>query len=112
MVKKFNANCDFGGQTSSVTLYVGDPAAGSHPLNFQSKWLSKERGGNIPESIMNPFFKLAQIAEENRISFEELSAYVIDEINSNNNLANDAKKATELSKESLDSSDSKINKTN
>ena len=32
--------------------------------------------------------------------------------NSNNNLANDAKKATELSKESLDSSDSKINKTN
>lgn len=111
MVKKFNANCDFGGQTSSVTLYVGDPATGSHPLNFQSKWLGKERGGSIPENIMNPFSKLAEIAEKNRISFEELSAYVIDEINSSNSLASDVKKATELSKENPDS-DFKKEKTN
>jgi hypothetical protein len=96
MVKKFNANCNFGGQLAPVTLYVGDPAKGSHPLNFQGKWLSKQMGGNIPDSIMNSFSKLAEISEKNRVSFEELCAYVIAEIKSSNTIAADAKKATAI----------------
>lgn len=96
MVKKFTANCTFGGQTSPVTLYVGNPAKGSHPLGFQAQWLNKDRGGTIPSNIMDSFAKLVEISEKNRVSFEELCSYVIEEIKSSNSLAEDAKKATSL----------------
>jgi len=96
MVKKFTANCSFGGQVSPVTLYVGNPTKGNHPLAFQSKWLSNERGGTIPNNIMESFSKLSDIAEKNKVPFEDLCAYVIDEIQSNNSLESDAKRDTEL----------------
>lgn len=97
MVKKFTATCDFGGQKSPVTLYIGNPAAGSHPLGFQSKWLSSTKGGNVPPDIMDSFSKLAEISEKNRVSFEELCAYVIDELKSNSSLEADAKQGSALS---------------
>lgn len=96
MVKKFTANCTFGGQISPVTLYVGNPTKGNHPLAFQSKWLSSERGGTIPGNIMESFSKLADIAEKNKVPFEDLCAYVIDEIQASNSIESDAKKSTEL----------------
>lgn len=96
MVKKFTANCTFGGQVSPVTLYVGNPTKGNHPLAFQSKWLSSERGGTIPNNIMESFSKLSEIAEKNKVPFEDLCSYVIDEIQSNKTLESDAKRATEL----------------
>lgn len=97
MVKKFTTNCSFGGRTSPVTLYIGNPVKGNHPLSFQSKWLSQERGGNIPQNIMDSFAKLSEIAEKNKVSFEELCSYVIDEINANQALAKEAKNAYNLS---------------
>jgi Domain of unknown function (DUF2610) len=99
MVKKFTANCDFGGQKAPVTLYIGTPAANSpHPLNFQSKWLAQTRGGNIPADIIDSFSKLSDIAVKNRVSFEDLCEYVIEELKSSNSLASDAKQATALAK--------------
>lgn len=98
MVKKFTANCDFGGQKAPVTFYIGMPANGMHPLNFQSKWLSGNRGGNVPPDIMDSFAKLSEISEKNHVSFEDLCAYVIEEIKSTGSLANDANRAQELSK--------------
>jgi len=97
MVKKFTANCDFGSKKAPVTLYVGDPATGTHPLNFQNKWLSDNKGGSVPPDIMNSFAKLAEIATKNRVSFEELCAYVIEELKSNDSLAEDAKQGRALS---------------
>ena len=97
MVKKFTANCTFGGQVSPVTLYVGNPSKGNHPLAFQSKWLSSERGGTIPPNIMESFAKLSDIADKNKVPFEDLCAYVIDEIQANKSLEGDANKAQELS---------------
>lgn len=97
MVKKFTANCNFGGQVSPVTLYVGNPSKGNHPLAFQNKWLSTERGGQIPANIMDSFSKLSDIAEKNKVPFEDLCAYVIDEIQSSKTLEDDANKASELS---------------
>lgn len=97
MVKKFTANCDFGGQKAPVDLYVGNPAVGSHPLAFQSKWLSSTKRGIIPAEIMNSFAKLVEIAEKNRVSFEDLCEYVIAELRSTNTVVDDAKKATEIS---------------
>lgn len=100
MVKKFTATCDFGGQKAPVTFYVGNPSAGSpHPLNFQSKWLSQTKGGVIPSQIMESFAKLAQIAEKNRVSFEELCAYVVDEINSDISLEKDVKQAHSIAQD-------------
>lgn len=100
MVKKFTTNCSFGGRVSPVTLYIGNPTKGNHPLSFQSKWLSQERGGNIPQNIMDSFAKLSEIAEKNKVSFEDLCAYVIDEINSNQALAKEAKNAYSLKENS------------
>lgn len=95
MVKKFTANCDFGGQTHPVTLYIGRPSPESHPLHFQSTWLSSNRGGSVPSSIMDSFQKIADIAIKRRVPFEDLCSYVIDEINSSDSLSKDAKQATE-----------------
>ena len=96
MVKKFNTKCNFGSRSSDVTLYVGDPATGSHPFNFQSKWLAKERGGNIPPNIMDSFGKLVEIAEKNRVPFEDLCSYVIEELQLNDSLKSDFNQATSL----------------
>lgn len=97
MVKKFTANCTFGGNVSPVTLYVGDPMSGSHPLGFQSKWLGENKGGSIPLDIMNSFKKLADISEKNKVSFEELCSYVIDELEQRNSIEGDFNKGAEFS---------------
>ncbi len=98
MVKKFTANCDFGGQKVPVTLYIGDPFDGSHPLGFQSRWLSKERKGTIPQDIMDSFEKLVEISKKNRVPFADLCEYVIAELRSGDSLVHDAAQATALSK--------------
>ena len=108
MVKKFTANCSFGSNVSPVTLYVGDPVAGTHPLGFQSKWLGESKGGNIPLDIMNSFSKLADISEKTRVSFEELCSYVIEELQENNSIVADSKKASEFSGGKGSSSSKKI----
>lgn len=98
MVKKFTTDCDFGGQKVPVTLYVGTPSLEApHPLHFQSKWLSG-RGGVIPPDVMNSFAKLKEIADKNRVPFENLCEYVINEIKSSNSLKTDARQASALSK--------------
>lgn len=102
MVKKFTANCDFGGRKVPVTLYVGNPATGSHPLNFQNKWLSETKGGNVPLNIMQSFQKLVEISEKNRVSFEELCAYVIEELRASETIVEDAAQASALSKKDGD----------
>jgi len=100
MVKKFTANCHFqNGNTYPVVLFVGSPANGSHPLGFQSKWLSSEKGGTIPNEVMESFEKLQKIAEETNVPFEDLCSYVIEEINNNNKIKNSVNKASEIQKD-------------
>ena len=99
MAKKFTANCDFGGQKSPVTIYIGTPAVNSpHPLNFQSKWLSQTKGGTLPSDIMESFAKLSEISIKNRVPFEDLCAYVIEELKSQTSLQKDVAQATALAK--------------
>lgn len=76
-MKKFTVPCDFGGQKSPFTIYVGDPEVKHHPLHFQANWLSKERGGNIPGEVMDSIAKLKDIAEQNNVSFEDLCVYAL-----------------------------------
>jgi len=107
MVKKFTANCDFGGRSIPVTLFVGDPSPDSHPLAFQNKWLGATKGGSVPNDIMESFAKLKEISIKNKVSFEELCGYVIEELKSNNTAIEDAKKAKEFSDKKNDKKDDK-----
>ena len=77
-MKKFVVPCDFGGRKAPFTIYIGAPEDKHHPLHFQADWLSKERGGSIPNEIMDSVAKLKELADKNNVSFEELCAYALD----------------------------------
>jgi hypothetical protein len=80
MVKKFSYLCDFAGKKHPVTFYIGDAAKGNHPIGFQSTWLSKEKGGVVPKDLMDSLMRLKEIADTQKVSFEDLCEYVIKEI--------------------------------
>jgi hypothetical protein len=77
MIKKFSVPCDFNGQKSPFTIYIGEPEANHHPLQFQANWLSKERGGSIPPEVMDSVAKLKALADKNGVSFEDLCVYAL-----------------------------------
>ncbi|MBN8828175.1 MAG: DUF2610 domain-containing protein [Sphingobacteriia bacterium] len=76
-MKKFTVPCNFGGQVAPFTIYIGAPEDKHHPLHFQADWLSKERGGQIPQEVMDSISKLKEIADRNGVSFEDLCVYAI-----------------------------------
>jgi hypothetical protein len=76
-MKKFTIPCDFGGQKAPFTIFIGETFEGVHPLEQQAAWLLRERGGTIPDEVMDSFQKLADIARENGVSFEELCVYAL-----------------------------------
>lgn len=76
-MKKFTINCDFGGQISPFTIYIGKPEKGHHPLHFQADWLAKARGGMIPGEVMEAVTQLQELAEKNGVSLEELCVYAL-----------------------------------
>jgi hypothetical protein len=76
-MKKFTIPCDFGGKKAPFGLYVGECDEERHPLHFQQLWLFRDRGGHIPQEVMDSFAKLQKIALENNVSFEELCMYAL-----------------------------------
>lgn len=76
-MKKFTIHCDFAGQKAPFNIYVGEPCARRHPLQYQAQWLRTERGGTIPSEVMDSFQKLHDISRENGVSFEELCVYAL-----------------------------------
>ena len=76
-MKKFTINCDFGGQLSPFTIFIGKPERNHHPLHFQADWLSKARGGMIPGEVMEAVTQLQELAEKNNVSLEELCVYAL-----------------------------------
>jgi len=76
-MKKFTVPCDFGGQKAPFDVYIGNPKQGNHPLQNQASWLSKERGGTIPQEVMESFQKLLDLADKNNVSFEDLCVYAL-----------------------------------
>ena len=76
-MKKFTVNCDFGGQLSPFTIFIGKPEHAHHPLHFQADWLSKQRGGMIPGDVMEAVTQLQELAEKNGVSLEELCVYAL-----------------------------------
>lgn len=80
-IKKFTVECDFKGQSSPFAIYIGDPKSDIHPIHHQDSWLTKERGGNIPDKVKESLEKLYKLSQENGISFSELCAYAITVVN-------------------------------
>lgn len=77
-MKNFTVNCNFeGGQTSPVTLYVGKPDPEHHPLHFQNDWLSRMRGGTIPQDVMDEVSRLYELSKKRQVSFEDLCVYTL-----------------------------------
>jgi hypothetical protein len=76
-MKKFTINCDFGGQMSPFTIFIGKPEHSHHPLHFQADWLSKNRGGMIPGDVMDAVSQLQELAVKNDVSLEELCVYAL-----------------------------------
>lgn len=74
-VKKFVVQCNFGGQIYPFSIYIGEPKDNVHPVYYQDNWLSKERGGNIPENVKESLDSLYKIAVENGLSFPDLCVY-------------------------------------
>lgn len=76
-MKKFTIPCDFNGVKAPFTVYIGNPDQSHHPLYFQAEWLMKQRGGVIPQEVMESLEKLKAIADKNGVSFEELCEYAL-----------------------------------
>lgn len=76
-MKRFTVPCDFNGVKHPFHVYIGEPNPKKHPLQFQAWWLSSERGGTIPQDVMDSFEKLFKISQENGVSFEDLCVYAL-----------------------------------
>ena len=83
-MKKFTIPCDFGGVKAPFDVYIGNPKKGNHPLQNQAHWLSSERGGTIPQEVMDSFAKLLALSEKNGVSFEDLCVYALEAANAEN----------------------------
>jgi len=83
MVKKINVKCQAGSSKVPVDVYVGEPSPNSSsPIYFQSLWLAKERGVNIPKEFSDSLSKMQALSEKNRVALSELCQYIFDELNS------------------------------
>lgn len=89
IVKKFIIPCEFGGKTSPFAVYIGEPKPDSHPVHHQNTWLTKERGGQVPERVINSLERLHKIAKENGICFAELCVYALKTASSHSNSGKD-----------------------
>ena len=78
MVRKITVNCNFNGTSQKVPFYIGNPSSESHPLGFQAKWLSSS-GGQIPDEFMKSVAEVKEIAEKNKVSFEDLLCHLMTE---------------------------------
>lgn len=58
-------------------VYLGRPTANLHPVHFQNAWLRESRNGTIPQDVLDSLLRLAEIARENNVSFEDLVVYAL-----------------------------------
>jgi len=76
-MKKFSINCDYGGQMAPFDIFIGQPEGTHHPLHFQAKWLSDNKGGVIPSEVMDAISKLDELAKKNGVLLEDLCVYAL-----------------------------------
>lgn len=76
-MKRFTVPCDFGGVKAPFHVYIGNPSATIHPIHFQNAWLREARGGRMPQEVLDSFQRLADIAYEQGMSYEDICVYAL-----------------------------------
>ena len=76
-MKRFTVPCDFNAVKYPFHIYIGELSPSTHPLKYQEAWLREVRGGTIPQEVMDSFARLAAIARENNVSYEDLCVYAL-----------------------------------
>ena len=76
-MKMFVIPCTVDGEKVPVQFYIGEPTPSIHPLHYQSTWILEYRGVEVPPDVMGSINKLANIAEENNVSFVDLCTYAL-----------------------------------
>lgn len=71
---KIEIPCDFSGKKAVIPFYIGTPSAENHPIHHQATWLSKERGGTVPEKFMHDLAEMHKIALKNGLDFQDVCA--------------------------------------
>ena len=71
-MKRFTVPCDLDGIKFPFYLYVTNVPWPKHPLEGQARWLREERGGTVPQDVLDSFRGLQKIAHENNVSFVDL----------------------------------------
>lgn len=110
MVKKLTLNCNFPSGESPVNFYVGNPNVASHPISFQSKWLSETYGCSVPKDLMKSMEELQKVAIKNNLNFEDLCEYVFSEVKKVNVL--NAEKQTKQKQKNYITSHDKVSLSN
>ncbi|MFN7038470.1 MAG: DUF2610 domain-containing protein [Alphaproteobacteria bacterium] len=105
-MKKFSVPCNFNGVKAPFTIYIGAPEDKHHPLHFQADWLSKERGGSIPQEIMDSIAKLKELADKNNVSFEELCVYALESAQQTEEVISDDSEEDDNEEDNQDEDDS------
>ncbi|WP_327039227.1 DUF2610 domain-containing protein [Micromonospora maris] len=85
----FVIQCQFGTVHAPFTFHIGEPAIGTNPIEQQSAWLQRARGGSVPIEVMDAFETLLTSALENNVSFEELYTYAMEEATSDSEAADE-----------------------
>lgn len=78
-MKRFTVPCDFAGEKHDFHVYIGRPSTLSHATYYQTLWLKEERGGVVPEDVIDSFNKLYDIAVECDVNYEDLCVYALGE---------------------------------
>ena len=88
MTKKFTIPCNFSGQAVMTDFFIGEPAEGQHPINFQAKFLASNKGGIVPQEVMDSMTKIKTLADEHNVSFEDLFIYTLNIANNEQQIEN------------------------
>ena len=88
MTKKFSIPCNFSGQAVMTDFFIGEPAEGQHPINFQAKFLADNKGGVVPQEVMDSISKIHTLANQHNVLFEDLFIYTLNVANNQEQIEN------------------------
>jgi hypothetical protein len=73
--------CNFNGVKAPQSFIIGYPEENHHPIHFQSNFIAKNRGGNVPPDMMESIQKLYDLSKKNGVDFLEICKYAISAAN-------------------------------
>ena len=79
IIKGIVVNCYFpGNQRAPFTFYVGESNKDAKPLQHQTHWLSKERGGTVPEEFLKSLDELKKLSVSTGVPLGDLCSYAME----------------------------------